>query len=127
MSTDPARAPRGGTRGKVTDDLEKGVARGRLFLSGRLGERQGRVLAPIDPRKEGAMHAGGRGLKGGARGRLHEPDQTALGFLARFNVPGGTVADLLEPERAVQEAAAMAGFGTRLTGTAPRWIYSSAF
>ena len=73
------------------------------------------------------MHAGGRGLKGGARGRLHEPDQTALGFLARFNVPGGTVADLLEPERAVQEAAAMAGFGTRLTGTAPRWIYSSAF
>ena len=35
---------------------------GRL---GRLGERQGRVLAPTEPREEGAMHAGGRDPGGG--------------------------------------------------------------
>ena len=31
---------------------------GHLGDLGRLGERQGRVLAPTEPRKEGAMHAG---------------------------------------------------------------------
>ena len=61
---------------------------------GRLGERQGRVWAPTEPREEGAMHAGRCDPGGGAPfGRLQTPYQTALGILARLNVPGGTVAD----------------------------------
>ena len=61
---------------------------------GRLAERQRRVLAPTEPREEGAMHARGcRPGGGGSLRRLQKPCQTALGILARLNVPGGTVAD----------------------------------
>ena len=61
---------------------------------GRLGERQGRVLAPTEPRKEGAIHQTGCDPGGGGPlERLQKPYQTALGILARLNVPGGTVAD----------------------------------
>ena len=57
---------------------------------GRLGERQGRVLAPTEPRGscEGTRAGGGGPLR-----RLQKPYQTALGILARLNVPGGTVAE----------------------------------
>ena len=66
---------------------------GHLGHLGRLGERQGRVLAPTEPRKEGAVHAGVCDSGGGSLRRLQKPYQTALGILARLNVPGGTVAD----------------------------------
>ena len=36
-----------------------------LVHLGRLGERQGRVWAPTEPRGEGAMHASGREPGGG--------------------------------------------------------------
>ena len=65
-----------------------------LGYLGRLGERQGRVWAPTEPRKEGAVRAGGGARKrGGALRRLQKPYQTALGILPRLDVPGGTVAD----------------------------------
>ena len=67
---------------------------GHLGDLGRLGERQGRVLAPTEPREEGAMHATGCDPEsGGSLRRLQKPYQTAPGILARLNVPGGTVAD----------------------------------
>ena len=61
---------------------------------GRIGERQGRVWEPTEPREEGAIHATGREPEvAGSLRRLQKPYQTALGILARLNVPGGTVAD----------------------------------
>ena len=65
---------------------------------GRLEERQGRVWAPTEPRKERQIHAGGRDPEGGALRRLQKPYQTAPGILARLNVPGGTVADYEETQ-----------------------------
>ena len=56
---------------------------------GRMGERQGRVWEPTEPREEGAMHAAGcERERGGSLRRLQKPCQTALGILARLNVPG---------------------------------------
>ena len=64
---------------------------------GRLGERQGRVWAPTEPRKEGAVHATGCDPGGGGPLRkLQKLCRTALGILARLNVPGGTVADVVK-------------------------------
>ena len=46
------------------------------------------------------MHLVGCGReRGGAPRRLQKPYQTALGILARLNVPGGTVADSAARER----------------------------
>ena len=70
---------------------------------GRLGERQGRVWAPTEPREDGAAHAGGCEREGGPLRRLQKPDQTALGILARLNVPWGTVADFLASAGAVPD------------------------
>ena len=78
----------------MASQVRLGSHLGRL---GRLGERQGRVWAPTEPRKEGAMHAAGRDREGGGSlRRLQKPYQTAPGILARLNVPGGTVADQLD-------------------------------
>ena len=68
---------------------------------GRLGERWGRVWASTEPREEGAVHATRRCPGGGGpfRRLQQEPYHTALGILARLNVPGGTVADSAARER----------------------------
>ena len=76
----------------MASQVRLGSHLGRL---GRLGERQGRVWAPTELRKEGAIHAVGRDPEGGGPlERLQEPYKTALGILTRLNVPGGTVADI---------------------------------
>ena len=76
----------------MASQVRLGSHLGRL---GRLGERQGRVWAPTEPRKEGAIHPVGRDPgRGGALERLQKPYKTALGILTRLSVPGGTVADL---------------------------------
>ena len=46
----------------VASQVRLGSHLGRL---GRLGERQGRVWAPTEPREEGAIHAGRREPEGG--------------------------------------------------------------
>ena len=61
---------------------------------GRIGEGQGRVWEPTEPREEGAMRPDVFGPGGGGSlRRLQKPYKTALGILKRLNVPGGTVAD----------------------------------
>ena len=45
------------------------------------------VGASTEPREEGAMRATGCGPGGGLLGILHKLYQTALGILARLNVP----------------------------------------
>ena len=77
----------------MTSQVRLGSHLGRL---GRLGERQGRVWAPTEPREERAVHATLCGPERGGLRRLQKPYQTALGILARLNVPGGTVADILK-------------------------------
>ena len=75
----------------MASQVRLGSHLGRL---GRLGEGPGRVWAPTEPRKEGAIHAVVCAAEGGGPlERLQKPYQTALGILARLNVPGGTVAE----------------------------------
>ena len=59
----------------VASQVRLGSHLGRL---GRLGERQGRVWAPTEPRKEGAVPAPGRDREGGGLRKITEtlPDST---------------------------------------------------
>ena len=47
---------------------------------GRIEERQGRVLAPTEPREEGAIHATKRGERGGPVEDYRNPTRQHLAF-----------------------------------------------
>ena len=69
-----------------------------MALLGRLGafgELQGSSMAAQGPPGVGVMHARLRDERGVPLRRLQKPCQTALGILARLNVLGGTVADIV--------------------------------